>query len=297
MNFQTTFIVAVSGGIDSVVLLHMIMNHVTHNTLETTNEQIPRYIVAHYDHGMRADSQDDMMFVKKLAQKYKLVFESEAGSLGSNASEQTAREARYDFLRRTAQKYHAEKIITAHHQDDVLETIVLNILRGTGPRGLNPMQGQHDIVRPLLHKPKKDILKYAQMHNLKWREDSTNTDDSYQRNYVRLHIMPKLEKSRTELLRIQKSIEEIYHDIDLRLQPLLPTKNVLLRTDFVLLPWSVRRELVRAWLLRSGVKDVDRQLIERLAIACMTLPITKRVDINNSLWLVSEPKNVLLTSK
>ena len=105
------FIIAVSGGVDSVVLLHMLM---------AKKPDTITYIVAHFDHGIRDDSHDDAAFVAQLASNSHLTFELGEGSLGSEASEDLARVARYKYLRSIKDKYQAEKIITAHHQDDFL---------------------------------------------------------------------------------------------------------------------------------------------------------------------------------
>ena len=274
------FIIAVSGGVDSVVLLHMLM---------AKKPDTITYIVAHFDHGIRDDSHDDAAFVAQLASNSHLTFELGEGSLGSEASEDLARVARYKYLRSIKDKYQAEKIITAHHQDDFLETIVLNLLRGTGPRGLNPMQGQNDILRPLMNKNKLDILSYAKEHKLDWREDPTNTDDKYLRNYVRKNVMPKLASERQTLLETARKMDDVYADVDQRIQHMLPSKNILSRVRFVQYSYCVQREIMRAWLLR--------QLIERLTVACKTLPMSKKIDVNGVLWLVSEKENLLLVSK
>lgn len=169
------YIVAVSGGVDSVVLLDML-------------SFLPdlELIVAHFDHGIRDDSARDAEFVAGLAKKYGLQFETKREELGINASEKLARDRRYEFLKTVAGKYDA-KIITAHHGDDVIETIAINLLRGTGWRGLAAMDSE-SITRPLTHVPKSEIVEYAKQHNLQWHEDSTNSNDKYLRNRIRPNI-------------------------------------------------------------------------------------------------------------
>jgi len=282
------YIIAVSGGVDSVVLLHKLI---------AKKPDTMTYIVAHFDHGIRADSSEDAEFVASIAKKSQLTYELGEGKLGIDASEEQARIARYAFLREIKEKYKAEKIITAHHQDDFLETIVMNMLRGTGPRGLNPMQGQNDLIRPLMNKTKQDILDYAAEHKLEWREDPSNQDEKFMRNYVRAKIMPRISEHRAALVTNAQKVEELYQDIDIRIQHLLPSKNILNRSRFVLYSYSVQRELIRAWLLRCGVEEISRQLIERVCIACKTLPHGKKIDIGTHLWLLSEKDNVLIVSK
>jgi tRNA(Ile)-lysidine synthase len=105
---MATYIVAVSGGVDSIALLHMLT--------KTTDHEI---IVAHFDHGIREDSADDAAFVRSLATEYGFPFETLREELGPDTSEETARNRRYEFLRGIAKKYNGQ-IVTAHHADDVV---------------------------------------------------------------------------------------------------------------------------------------------------------------------------------
>lgn len=199
------YIVAVSGGVDSVVLLDL---------LHKTGEH--QLVVAHFDHGIRPDSAEDANFVAGLAEKYDLSFVSERAELGPGASEEMARNYRYAFLREVA-KNHNGKIVTAHHADDVIETIALNLHRGTGWRGLAVLDS--DIVRPLLHIHKEFLIEYAKDNGLKWHEDSTNASDAYTRNRLRKKLQDldnnhrgRLIELRDEQISIKKQIEtEVRH--------------------------------------------------------------------------------------
>src|SRR5690348_2939142 len=111
------YVVAVSGGVDSVVLLDIL-----------SKQPGLKLTIAHFDHGIRNDSYKDRQFVEGLAKKYQLLFVYKEGSLGK-ASEAKAREARYEFLRKAQKDSGSQAIITAHHQDDLLETAILNMLR------------------------------------------------------------------------------------------------------------------------------------------------------------------------
>lgn len=167
------YIVAVSGGVDSVVLLDM-MSRVGEHEL----------IVAHFDHGIREDSADDAQFVGELAQKYGHRYFSKRESLGASASEDLARTRRYEYLHSLAAAHEA-KIVTAHHLDDLVETVAINMTRGTGWRGLAVFESE--IVRPLVDIPKEELINYANSNGLVWREDSTNRSDTYLRNRLRHH--------------------------------------------------------------------------------------------------------------
>ena len=176
------YVVAVSGGVDSMVLLDLLKD-----------QPHLKLIVAHYDHGIRPDSAKDRQLVQDVAAAYHLPMVFENGKLGSTASEATARQARYEFLERTRQTHSARAILTAHHQDDVLETAIINLIRGTGRRGLTALSSQPLIIRPLLHVSKADIRAYAEKQQLKWHEDSTNQDEKYLRNYIRRNWLPQFD--------------------------------------------------------------------------------------------------------
>lgn len=176
-------IVAVSGGVDSVVLLHQLVVAGEHDL-----------IVAHLDHGIRPDSGADARFVEALAKSYGLVFEMHREELGAYASEEQAREKRYEFLFGLAEKCQA-RVVTAHHMDDVVETVVLNISRGTRWRGLSGMSDDR-IWRPLTRRTKSELIEYALGERLEWVEDETNHQDTYSRNRIRktLTVLPRSKK-------------------------------------------------------------------------------------------------------
>lgn len=269
------YIVAVSGGVDSVVLLNML-------------SKLPEVdlVVAHFDHGIREDSAKDKEFVEKLAKNYGTPFVSETAALGPDSSEATAREARYEFLYKVMGEQKAKSIVTAHHQDDVLETIIINLSRGTGRKGLSPMTTRPGIVRPLLEYSKAQILDYALAENLKWREDSTNTDTKYFRNYVRLHVIPKMtEQQKRELLDGAKFSHKRNEEIDELINVLMSEhqNDEFNREGFVVLPHNVAGEVL-AQLLRKNNLAFDRKNIEKLVVALKTLPAGSRVPISGGVY-------------
>lgn len=279
-NGQTTYVVAVSGGVDSVVLLHILSS----SRLVAGEGKPARLIVAHFDHGVRPDSAADKHFVHGLARDYGLPFVSDAGRLGAGVSEAVAREARYKFLRHVMHASQAQAIVMAHHEDDVLETAILNLLRGTGRKGLSSLRTTEEIYRPLLRTPKAHIHTYARKHGLEWREDSTNADTTYLRNYVRLHIMPRFDgEARQKLRDIISQAEGHNQVIDALLADQLQVQvsgSALDRQWFIMLPHIVAREVVAAWLRKVGIRQFDRQLVERIVIAIKTYIPGKIVEVN-----------------
>lgn len=165
------YVVAVSGGVDSMVLLDMMVR-----------AGAGELIVAHFDHGIRSDSHLDAAFVKEVAAGHGLIYESRREVLGASASEALARERRYAFLRHVAKKHDAQ-LVTAHHLDDLVETVAINMTRGTGWRGLAVLDS--DVTRPLIDMEKSALIRYAEARNITWREDSTNASAAYLRNRLR----------------------------------------------------------------------------------------------------------------
>ncbi|HJQ08326.1 MAG TPA: tRNA lysidine(34) synthetase TilS [Candidatus Saccharimonadales bacterium] len=267
------YVVAVSGGVDSMVLLDVLAG-------------LPDLglVVAHFEHGIRPDSHKDYRLVKAIAKKYRLPFVGAHGNLGPEASEAVARKARYDFLFDVMCEEDAAAVITAHHQDDMLETAIFNLLRGTGRLGLSSLMSRDKLIRPLLDYSKKEIREYADKHQLTWREDSTNADDRYLRNYIRHNIMTRFsEKARTELLERVRQAKAINAQIDSWLEKglaLQPSLDQLKRSWLMQLPYSVATEVMAAWLRRNGVGSFDRALIDYLVVAAKTKRPGKAADVN-----------------
>lgn len=196
-------ILAVSGGIDSMVLLERFFRDEPENI-----------VVAHFNHGTRTSADLDEQFVSSRCEELKVPFETMKIMLGEGVSEELARQKRYDFLYHVANKYGGE-IYTAHHLDDLIESIAINLIRGTGWRGLTPFSDNR-IHRPFIEMGfyKTDILRFAAENKVLFREDPTNATDDYLRNRVRLKlfIMPRAEKER--LIDFYKRQAIIRHEIE-----------------------------------------------------------------------------------
>ena len=265
------YVVAVSGGVDSVVLLHLL-----------SSRPGLRLTVAHLDHGIRPESAGDERFVRQLAAKMKLPFEAERVELGPAASEAAARRVRYDFLERVSTAAKADAIVTAHHLDDVLETAVINLVRGGGRKGLTALNSRPGLARPLLRVTKREILDYAAGQSLEWREDDTNQDGRYLRNHIRHHLMPKL--TNEQKLRLSQVIERqvgVNDEMDTLLVKLMSNRyeNMLDRSHIINLPYDISAELMAAWLRQNGLRDFDRPAINRLVVAAKTARPGKRLDV------------------
>lgn len=184
-------VVAVSGGVDSIVLLHCLLRLRAEFSLTLH--------VAHFDHRLRESSRRDALFVQEVAASWDLPATTkswvrEARRGGSLQAE--ARRARYHFLEDVASQVGATKIAMGHHQDDQAETVLLHLLRGSGLRGLRGMLPVKAglLIRPLLAVGREDIEAYAKAHQLSFVEDPTNRDLRYHRNRIRRHLLPLLQK-------------------------------------------------------------------------------------------------------
>jgi tRNA(Ile)-lysidine synthase len=254
------YVLAVSGGVDSMALLNLL-----------SKEPNLELVVAHFNHGIRPDSTKDEELVARRAKQLKLPFETGYGHLSKNASEDTARKARYAFLNSVKTKHRADAIITAHHQDDLIETAVLNILRGTGRRGLSAISANKKVLRPLLDIPKVQIIEYAENNNLEWLEDSTNQDTDYLRNYVRIKLMPRLSAQDRENLisnidKVAKTNRKLDDEIA-TLSHAIYAKRTINRADFTNLSTDVSSELLTFWLRSENIGEFDRKTISRLNLA------------------------------
>ena len=183
-------LLAVSGGVDSAVLC------------ELFHRAGFRFGIAHCNFNLRGKESDgDETFVKKLAIKYKVAFHSEKfetkkfSKQNSISIQMAARELRYSFFESVRKKSDYDYIATAHHKSDVMETMLLNLARGTGVSGLHGILPKREkIIRPMLFATREEIEKFAAGNHILFREDSSNRAEKYQRNLVRKKIIPVLKK-------------------------------------------------------------------------------------------------------
>lgn len=181
-------LVAVSGGVDSIALLHALV----------ATGHAP--VVLHFDHGWRADSVADAAWVHDEARRLRLkCVLGKMRAKPKQAREADARAARYDFFAQAARRLKINDLVLAHHADDQVETYLLQLLRGAGAagRGMEPLARRNGLVlhRPWLGIWKKEIIAYARKRKLAWREDATNADPRHRRNFIRGGLLPYLRRS------------------------------------------------------------------------------------------------------
>lgn len=183
-----TVVCATSGGVDSMVLLNILLKY---------NINI---VCAHVNHNLREESYEEYEFVKKYCEDNNVVFEGivldkiEKGNLESEF-----RNKRYEFFDKVVKKYNAKYLLTAHHGDDLTETVLMRIVRGSSLEGYSGFdvvsdRNNYKILRPLVYLTKDQIYDYAKENNIEYREDKTNKSDKYTRNRYRKYILPKLKE-------------------------------------------------------------------------------------------------------
>lgn len=180
-------LVAFSGGVDSVVLLHVLRSALELRGLEV--------VAAHFDHRMRAGSDADARWAEALADRWQVPLELGAAAVPPR-SEAAARRARYEWLYRVRTRVGARWILTAHHADDQAETVLFRMARGTGAAGLRGIPVRRGcLLRPLLRIWKGELEAYAKLHELDYQVDPTNTDVGFARNLIRHRVIPELERA------------------------------------------------------------------------------------------------------
>ena len=268
-------ILAVSGGVDSMALLNMYVR--------------ADIIVAHTDHGTRKSSAEDANFVRQKCQELGVKFYETKLELGEGVSEELARKKRYEFLK-TIQEKEGGILCTAHHLDDVLESIAINLIRGTGWRGLTPFYGD-ELVRPFIISRmwKRDVLKFAGRHAVHYRQDPTNHETNYLRNRVREKMAELDEATRADIIDLFEKQNELRNKIEKLVTELAKQtvvgKNFHKKHLFLTADERVALEILREICLMHG-HSLTRKQLEDFLSAIKTYAPHKRFNL---------PKNHFVT--
>ena len=270
---RARYLIGVSGGRDSVALLHWLVD-----------AGYKRLVVCHLNHQLRGRSSDaDARFVEKLAARYQADFELGSADVRALAKkkmisiETAAREARYSFFAKAAHRHRCDTIFLAHHADDLVETFLFNLIRGSGLTGLTAMRDVSTrdlqdikrliIVRPLLSVWRKEIDNFVRQHRLKFREDATNKNSAPIRNRIRNRVIPYLENTlgrnirqniwRTAMIAAE---EETWIESQLRDASEADLSVVKFRT----LPVALQRRAILKWLRAQNIANIGFDAVERV---------------------------------
>ncbi|MBK9123437.1 MAG: tRNA lysidine(34) synthetase TilS [Chloroflexi bacterium] len=258
---NTTGLVAVSGGADSLALLHA--------AIQVAPALGIRIAAATFDHGLRGEASfDDAVFTAQTAGRWGVSCAVGRGRVDSDAAgvEERARDARYAFLAECASDIHADWVATAHHADDQAETVLMNVIRGAGTRGLGGMRAESTVpghpslplLRPLLALRKRELESYCRANEIAFREDPTNSDPSYRRNWIRQTVVPLLESANPAVV---ASVARL---------ALLAAEDDAFLTSWVD-AWADTHAVRygdRVWVRRAAIAQLDRAM-QRRALLCL----------------------------
>jgi tRNA(Ile)-lysidine synthase len=265
------YLIGVSGGRDSVALLHWL-----------ASLGYRKLVVCHLDHRLRGRSSTaDARFVARLANSSGLACETaranvrEVAAEAKQSIEAAARAARYLFFAAVARRLRCARIFLGHHADDLVETYLINLFRGSGTLGQRSIQPvanrtvdgvELTMIRPLLGVSRVEIDKYVAAHRLQYREDATNESLEPLRNRVRQRVIPALEKEfGRDIRKTVRRAAAIAADEDALLAAMLPATSLrLVVSEIRALPVALQRRAITRWLREQRVRDVGFDLVEQV---------------------------------
>jgi tRNA(Ile)-lysidine synthase len=311
VNPDDLLVVGVSGGPDSVCLLHLLGTQTPHPL-----------VVAHLDHQLRPESAHDAAFVDQWSQSLGLPCVVESvdtkgfANQHSLSIEEAAREARYQFLFTVARRVQARAVCVGHNADDQVETVLMHLLRGSGMAGLGgmPISGLSPwdekilLVRPLLGTSRSEIEAYCRDQHLETVEDRTNQDTTFYRNRLRHELVPYLECFNPQIRiligqmadTLRADFRVLYGLVDGLLEDLLLERGEgMLALDldkFNKYPLGIQRNLIRQALgrLRPGLRDIGFKDVERALEYLENSPQTGQADLVSRLRLLIENDRFIL---
>jgi len=312
-------LVAVSGGPDSVALLHILY--------ELKNELDLHLEVAHLQHGIRGEeAKEDARFVAALAQQLGLPFHLKEIDLpaiktesGKGNLEALARAERYRFFADVVRARKLDKVATAHTQDDQAETVLMWLLRGTGMKGLGGMKPLHHIdtseaeggeslavVRPLLDVSKSEILEYLKEEQFSFRIDRSNLDPALLRNWIRLELLPTIQRrvGKNVAARLCRQAELIRDEDDFldqlarRRYDAMRGARGLNRTVLLQEPKALQRRVLRLWIeqVRGHLRGLDSVHVEEILCLIDAKAPQGRISIPGG-WELAREYDALMLEK
>ncbi|MEC9485765.1 MAG: tRNA lysidine(34) synthetase TilS [Candidatus Izemoplasma sp.] len=250
-------VVAVSTGVDSMVLLHVLLS------LDI------KCIVAHVNHQKRKQSNEEQAFLKAFSKHHNVPFKTINITLENRNFQKQAREKRYHFFKQVAKQYHTHDIALAHHLDDQAETIMMRIIRGSSFQGYEGMhthyiENDYRFIRPLLNISKDALMNYAQTYNIHYYDDYTNQSSTYTRNRIRHDILPLMAKEnpqyRDKLLQLSEYIKMANEMIHPYVTSFLDQHY--LNNKISLIPFNNLKDIVKINVLTHLINDLTDNKVE-----------------------------------
>ena len=307
INANDKIVLGVSGGPDSLFML---------NILNNLKEQLQiQIVVAHVNHKIREEADDDEQFVKELCKKINVEFYSKRIEVETYANnnkiglEEAGRKVRYEFFEEVLKLTGANKIAVAHNKNDKIETMIMHIIRGSGISGLQGIQPKNNkIIRPIIEIERKDIEQYCQEQNLEPRIDKTNFENTYTRNKIRNIVIPYIKQEfNPNFIETMTRLSEVITEENIFLNKLTESeyKNILIKKSEKEIALDLRKFneldnilkkriiLYTVSILRGGSQGIEKIHIEDIVKLCKNNIGNKFLIPNKGLKVLVKDKKIL----
>lgn len=302
INKDDIVVVACSGGPDSMCLLSLVN--------ELKNELNLKIIVAHVNHKLRIESEEEKEMVENYSKENNLIFELlEINKYTNNKfSEDDARKRRYDFFNKLIKKYNANVLLTAHHGDDLIETIQMRLTRGSNLSGYIGIKminenNNYKILRPLLSTTKENILNYLNDKNIPYRIDKTNEELKHTRNKYRHYILPFLKKENKKVHEKYLKFSKELIEYDNFVNTYIRNNNFIVDNSIVINKIKGESDFIKRKALELLVKEIQKDDIFDISDEQMknlmklyTLD-NKEIDLNNNYQGINSYGKILILKK
>jgi len=302
INKNDIVVVACSGGPDSMCLLSLVN--------ELKNELNLKIIVAHVNHKLRIESEEEKEMVENYSKEKNLIFELlEITKYSNNKfSEEDARKRRYDFFNELIKKYNANVLLTAHHGDDLIETIQMRLTRGSNLSGYIGIKminenNNYKILRPLLSTTKENILNYLNDKNIPYRIDKTNEELKHTRNKYRHYILPFLKKENKKVHEKYLKFSKELIEYDNFVNTYIRNNNFIVDNKIIINKIKGESDFIKRKALELLIKEIQKDDIFDISDEQMknlmklyTLD-NKEIDLNNNYQGINSYGKILILKK
>ena len=302
INKNDIVVVACSGGPDSMCLLSLVN--------ELKNELNLKIIVAHVNHKLRIESEEEKEMVENYSKENNLIFELlEITKYSNNKfSEEDARKRRYDFFNKLIKKYNANVLLTAHHGDDLIETIQMRLTRGSNLSGYIGIKminenNNYKILRPLLSTTKENILHYLNDKNIPYRIDKTNEELKHTRNKYRHYILPFLKKENKKVHEKYLKFSKELIEYDNFVNTYIRNNNFIVDNKIIINKIKDESDFIKRKALELLIKEIQKDDIFDISDEQMknlmklyTLD-NKEIDLNNNYQGINSYGKILILKK
>ena len=289
LNNGDVIVLGLSGGPDSMCLLDLLLN---------INKKI-KIIAAHVNHNLREESINEALMVKDYCTNNNVIYEYMEIKEYKGNIENCAREKRYEFFEKLVEKYHAKYLLTAHHADDLMETMLMRLSRGvnlSSLKGFNLLTKRKNyyIYRPLIYVTKENIINYLDKRNIKYAVDKTNKEDAYTRNRFRKYMLPVLKKENKNIHKNFLKISEEINEYDNYIEKIVNNKikEIYINKKINIVKLNKEEDLIRKKIIYSILKDIYKENIFKIKNKHID-QIIKSLDSKKANIIINLPDNML----